>query len=98
MDESLETFLGVQEAGVARALIEASRDESAKAVAKSIQAHKMVWEGKLENEKQQLVVQASAWATKQLTGIASNAQLVSATPSSLVRRWPRRSSKSNRIR
>lgn len=64
MGESLETFVGRDEAQVAAAMIAAARDETAKAVAKSIQAHRVVWESKSESEKQQLAGQSSTWATK----------------------------------
>jgi hypothetical protein len=65
MGESLQFVFGANEAQIAETLILASRDESAKAVMKSIAAHKTVWESKDTVERTRLTAQASTWATRQ---------------------------------
>ena len=65
MGEQLTLLVGVEESEVAAQLIAASKDESAKAVAKAISAHKMVWDSKDATEKKKLTQQASVWATRQ---------------------------------
>lgn len=62
--ETLELLLGTDEAELAATMIEASRDESAKAVMKSVAAHKTVWESKPQPEREKLSRQASTWATR----------------------------------
>jgi hypothetical protein len=64
MGESLETFLGKEQAETADAMIAASLDQSAKAVGKSIAAHRKAWRSRSPKEKQQLAAQAATWATK----------------------------------
>lgn len=64
MGEGLEYLLGTGEAAIAKAMVTAANDESAKAIAKSIHAHKVVWDGKDALEKAKLSAQASAWATR----------------------------------
>ena len=63
--ENLEVFLGGEAATVASTMIEAASDESAKAIAKSIGAYKLVWEGKSEQEQDRLAGLSSTWATRQ---------------------------------
>lgn len=65
LGESLESFVGLDESKVAAALIDAANDASAKAVAKTIEAHKTVWAQKSAPEKKKLQLQATSWATKQ---------------------------------
>lgn len=65
LDETLELLLGKEEATLASTIISAYKDDSAKAVLKSISAHKTVWEGKSASERTKLSNQASTWATKQ---------------------------------
>ncbi|MCD6707910.1 MAG: hypothetical protein LT080_15860 [Thiobacillus sp.] len=65
MGEDLSLLVGDIESKVAAKLISASKDESAKAVAKAISAHKTVWESKDTEEKKKLARQASVWATRQ---------------------------------
>ncbi|TMA79803.1 MAG: hypothetical protein E6J74_40540 [Deltaproteobacteria bacterium] len=64
MGESLELVFGPAEAKVAKRLIEASEDESAKAVLKAIHAHKMQWQSKTATEASKLASQASNWAVR----------------------------------
>jgi len=64
MDEELDILIGSSEAKIAQTMIEASNDESAKAIAKSVSAYKVVWDGKDTAEKKLLSAQASAWATR----------------------------------
>lgn len=64
MGEDLKVFLGADEAEVASHMLAAAKDETAKVVGKSVQAHKLVWDSKAADEQQQLLHQASAWATK----------------------------------
>lgn len=65
MGEDLSLLVGDKEANIAAELISASKDESAKAVAKAISAHKIVWESKDADEREKLTRQASVWATRQ---------------------------------
>ena len=63
--EELDLLLGDEESQIAFLLIAASKDESSKAVAKAISAHKTVWDTKELAEKDSLSKKASAWATRQ---------------------------------
>jgi hypothetical protein len=62
---TLGDFVGEDEAKVARELINAAADESAKAVKGEVEAHKKVWLAKEEQERSKLGAQASVWATRQ---------------------------------
>ena len=62
---TLEDFVGKGEAKVARQLIAAAVDESAKAVKGEVEAHKNIWLNKGEGERSTLGAQASVWATRQ---------------------------------
>lgn len=66
IDEELDLLFGDEESKIAVKLIAASKDESAKAVAKAISAHKTVWETKDPEEKENLKKKAAAWATSPL--------------------------------
>lgn len=83
--EELDLLVGEEESKVAAQLIAASKDESAKAVAKAIVAHKTVWESMDADEQEKLTHQASVWATRQ-TGhrvqcpACGNAALVTGAP------------------
>jgi hypothetical protein len=61
---TLDSFFGVDEAKAARTMIAAAKDESAKAVAKAIQAHKKKWDAQSETDREIAASQASVWATK----------------------------------
>ncbi|MDF2863903.1 MAG: hypothetical protein K0S02_4175 [Achromobacter mucicolens] len=63
--ETLDGFVGRDEAKVARDLIDAAADESAKAVKGEVEAHKRVWLAKGEQERSKLRAQASVWASRQ---------------------------------
>lgn len=63
--EALPMLVGEEEFKLASELISASKDESARAVAKAISAHKTVWAAKGAEEKAKLAQQASVWATRQ---------------------------------
>ena len=65
MEEKLDLLVGKEESEVAAQLIAASKDESAKAVAKAVAAHKTVWESTDAEEQKKLTHQASVWATRQ---------------------------------
>lgn len=65
MRKELVFLVGDEESKVAEKLIAASKDESAKAVAKAVSAHKVVWEGMDSAEQSKLTLQASNWATRQ---------------------------------
>ena len=65
MDDSLERFLGSAEAKVARDMIAAARDQSAKSIRKTINAHREVWNNKSDVDKELLGQQSSTWATRQ---------------------------------
>ncbi len=60
----LEYLFGKEEAGLAEKLIAAWRDESAKAVQKSIAAHKTIWDAKESSEQKKLIQKAAAWSTR----------------------------------
>jgi hypothetical protein len=64
MGMNLELFLGTEQAEIANKLIEASTDDTAKAVLKDISAHKVVWEGKLDDDRASAEAIALVWATK----------------------------------
>jgi hypothetical protein len=64
LGEKLDLLLGKEEASLAATIIAASRDESAKAVLKSVAAHKIIWEAKPVPEQTKLSQQASTWATR----------------------------------
>ena len=64
LGEELDLLLGKEEASLAVTIIAASRDESAKAVLKSVAAHKTIWEAKPVPEQVKLSQQASTWATR----------------------------------
>lgn len=64
LGESLASLIGQTEATAALALIEAAMDEAAKAVQKSVNARKIVWDEKSPEEKAQLSTQAGVWANK----------------------------------
>ncbi len=64
MSRDLEYLFGTDEAALAEKLIVALRDESAKAVQKSISARKTVWETNDETERKNLIQKATVWATK----------------------------------
>ena len=62
--EKLDFLFGTDEAELATKMIAASRDELAKAVLKSVSAHKTIWEDKPEPEREKLSRQAQVWATR----------------------------------
>lgn len=64
MGEKLDFLVGKVEAKLAKKLVDAANDESAKAIAKSVNAYKVIWESKDDAEKKKLASQASVWATK----------------------------------
>jgi hypothetical protein len=64
IDESLETFLGFDEAKIAAAMIAAATDESAKAVVKRVQACKTLWDALAPEERLLKSTQASLWASR----------------------------------
>jgi len=64
LGESLDLLIGPEEATIAIEMIKASRDESAKAIMKSIAAHKTIWETKETAERDRLSKQAIVWARR----------------------------------
>lgn len=62
--EDLASLFGKDEASVARQMIAAADDKSAKAVMKSVQAHVTVWKAKDQSEQQQLRAKAEVWASR----------------------------------
>lgn len=60
-----EDFWGPDEAKLAQEMIDAAKDETAKAVLKLVAAHKTIWEGKDKDEKERVLAQAAVWATRQ---------------------------------
>lgn len=65
MGLTLQDFLGTEESEVAKTLIAAAADESAKAVMGDIEAHKAAWGAKLQPERETLTAQAALWASRQ---------------------------------
>jgi hypothetical protein len=65
MDEDLGVLFGEEEAETASTLARAATDEAAKAIGKTIQAHKTVWEGKTEDQQREARERGTAWATRQ---------------------------------
>jgi hypothetical protein len=65
LKEDISSLVGAKEAKTVAAIIEAYRDESAKAVGKTIAAHKTVWDETEAAQREQASRQASAWATRQ---------------------------------
>lgn len=65
MGMTLEDFVGKDEAKVAKKLIAAAADDSAKTVKGEVEAHKKVWLAKTEKERATLGTQAAVWATRQ---------------------------------
>jgi hypothetical protein len=57
-------LFGPEEAKLAEQLVTAVRDESAKTVQKTIEAHRLVWKAKEEEEKEKAINQAATWATR----------------------------------
>jgi len=64
MGHSLKDLIGKPDAAAATKMIAAAKDESAKAVEKSVQAHRTVWEAKPAKDQAGLSAQATGWATK----------------------------------
>jgi hypothetical protein len=64
MGEALESLFGVDEAKVAGTLMAAAKDHAAKAIGQTISAHRTVWDGKTADDRDNLAVQAAAWAMK----------------------------------
>lgn len=64
MGESLNDFVGEDQAILASQLIDAAADESAKSVKGDVEAHKKVWLAKGSTERDTLVAQASLWASR----------------------------------
>ena len=65
LSRDLEYLFGADEAKLAEQLIAASRDESAKAVQKAIEAHKTVWQSNDAEERKKLAQKATVWAARQ---------------------------------
>lgn len=66
MGMKLKDFVGTDEAQVAKKLIAAAADVSAKAVKGEVEAHKKVWLAKSEKGRTTLGAQAAVWATRQV--------------------------------
>jgi len=64
MSLDLEGFVGSEEAEVAKKLIDAATDESAKAVRGDVEAHRKVWAAKGLKEQDRLLDGARAFATR----------------------------------
>jgi DNA-directed RNA polymerase subunit RPC12/RpoP len=61
---TLQDYVGKDEAEVAKKLISAAADDSAKAVKGEVEAHKKVWLSKDEKERGTLASSAAVWATR----------------------------------
>lgn len=65
MDDSLDRFLGASEAALAKDMIVAAMDESAKSIKQLVNARTVVWDNFSDEEKQRLHLQSATWATRQ---------------------------------
>lgn len=65
LGQNLSSLIGSEEAKTATAIIAAFRDESAKAVKKTIAAHKTVWEASNDADREKASRQAAVWATRE---------------------------------
>lgn len=65
MGMTLQDFVGKDEAKVAKQLIAAAADDSAKAVKGEVEAHNKVWIAKNDKEREKFSAQAGVWATRQ---------------------------------
>jgi hypothetical protein len=65
MGLTLDDFVSDDEVKVARKLIAAAADDSAKAVRGDVEAHKKVWLAKNDEERSALAASARVWATKE---------------------------------
>jgi hypothetical protein len=65
MGMSLADFIGEDEANVAAKMIAAAADDNAKAVLGDIEAHKLIWAAKSDDDRAALSQSASVWATRQ---------------------------------
>lgn len=65
MGMALRDYVGEAQSNVARKLIAAAADESAKAVKGDVEAHQRVWLGKTPGEQNTLASQALVWASRQ---------------------------------
>ncbi|ARO98230.1 hypothetical protein K08M3_12870 [Vibrio alginolyticus] len=63
MEKTLDDF--VSDSKNAESLIKSLSDDAAKSVKQDISAHSKVWSNKLEHEKNESELQATAWATRQ---------------------------------
>jgi len=63
---NLELLVGAEESVLANTMIAASQDQSAKAVMKSVNAYRTVWDAKDEEERAKLSTQAQTWALRGL--------------------------------
>lgn len=64
LDKDLLYLFGTAEAKVARTIIKAANDKSAKTIGKAIAAHRKTWTTKAKGEKTTLKRQALVWATR----------------------------------
>lgn len=65
-DMPLDEVFGLEEAKIAFTLIEAIKDEAAKTVKGTINAHKIIWENKSDNEREKLEKQSEVTASRAL--------------------------------
>lgn len=63
LGKKLDTLIGEDEAAAAEKMIKAFRDDSAKAIQKSIAAHKNAWEKLSCKDREDFAAQAVVWAT-----------------------------------
>lgn len=66
IEESLESIFTEEESKTARNLITAAKDESAKVVAKRIEAHRTIWTAKPQDEREKLLSQSTLWASRHI--------------------------------
>jgi DNA-directed RNA polymerase subunit RPC12/RpoP len=89
--ESLDVLLGPETAVSARTMISAAKDETAKAIGKTVQERQSAWEAMTEDERTELGRQAAVWAMRSEGHRVScpacgSRSLVTGTPSSPPKR------------
>jgi hypothetical protein len=65
MGKQLRELVGVDEAEVAKRLVDAASDKAAQAVAGTIAAHSKVWSAKDNSDRQSMAAKAASWALPQ---------------------------------
>jgi hypothetical protein len=65
MEKQLDDLVGSGEAAVAKSLVDAATDKAARAVARTIAAHREVWSGRDDAVRESMIAKAADWAVPQ---------------------------------